>query len=154
MLRVYGMRLAMKSKSSEAQQGSALTTVLTALLPRRLRSSLWCQKQAVAGDFGRSAIVMSILISKWALPVALGICWIALIAWVIPSPYERYYSQFQRAELIGLTETEILVRFGKPHGIMDDGSAWNYQIGKDPGAVVLFTDGKVVDVSKWERWEK
>jgi len=70
---------------------------------------------------------------------------------LVPSPQERYYSQFQRAELIGLTEAEVLARFGKPHGIMDEGSAWNYQIGKSPGAVVLFTNGKVADVSKWEK---
>jgi hypothetical protein len=32
-----------------------LTTMPSALLARRLRSSLWCQKQVVAGDRGRSA---------------------------------------------------------------------------------------------------
>ena len=51
MLRVCGMRLAVKSKSNEAQQGSPLTTVPAALLARRLRSSLLLPEQAVVGDF-------------------------------------------------------------------------------------------------------
>jgi leucyl aminopeptidase (aminopeptidase T) len=37
------------------------------------------------------------------------------------------------------------------NGVMEGDDVWNYQIGRDPGAVLLFTDGKVVDVSEWRK---
>ena len=55
--------------------------------------------------------------------------------------------------MIGLTEKQVVTRFGEPHGILDDGGAWNYQISKESGVLVFFAYGKVVDVSKADEWK-
>ena len=54
--------------------------------------------------------------------------------------------------MMGLTEEEVLKRFGKPTSILPEGDDdWSYQIGMDPGAIVSFKDGRVADVSVWKK---
>jgi hypothetical protein len=88
---------------------------------------------------------------KWfCLVAAVVVAAIIVLFKVIPTPYERYYGQFTRERLIGLTKAEVLETVGQPGGTMDNGDAWNYQLGNRPGAVVLFTKGRVADVAEWK----
>ena len=93
---------------------------------------------------------MSTRLKRWIFISAALLACVSLALCLLPTPYERYYSQFNRDKMIGLTKAEVLDRVGEPTGIFEGEDAWNYQLGKSPGAVLLFTDGKVSEVSEWE----
>ena len=88
---------------------------------------------------------------QWGILAIVAVGCLALCFYLVPSPYERHYSQLTSAKMIGLTKAQVLDRVGKPHSILEEDHVWSFQIGKDPGAVLLFTDGKVTEVSEWER---
>ena len=91
-------------------------------------------------------------IERWILISAALLVCLWVVVGLFPTPERRYYSQFRGGHLIGLTKEEVVERVGKPTGIFEGMEAWNYQRGRNPGVVLLFTDGKVVEVSEWRRW--
>jgi len=93
----------------------------------------------------------SISLKRLILPAAAGFVCLVLFFWLFPTPYARYYAQFERSTMMGLTKDQVLERVGKPTSIIEAEDVWCYQIGRDPGAVFSFTDGKVVEVSVWRK---
>ena len=87
------------------------------------------------------------------LIVALVTCLLVANLWYQKSKQDKYYSGITSSKMMGLTKQQVINLVGTPTWVIDSQDCWVYQLGKDPGASIVFTSGKVTGVNEKDKKE-
>lgn len=116
-----------------------------------LRSALGARRFAPWNMKLSSMRLIALVTAGFVGAIAVGVFGIITLLWIIRTIPDFRYAKFESDKMIGLSKDQVLARVGKPTSIIQGEDIWCYQYSMRPGAVLFFTDGKVVESSVWKK---